>query len=135
MTNMHTIPFSISDAYEGLADVDGLARFEADVLTLEFETKDAFFGIVKSGVKTVEIPLGDLASVAFKKSMIRATLRLRVRSMALIEDLPGTKGGEFKLRFARKYRNEAQALSSSLQLRLSERKLALMDEEMRKLEE
>lgn len=44
---MHTVPFSISDAYEGLADVDGLARFEADVLTLEFQTKDAFFGIIK----------------------------------------------------------------------------------------
>ena len=132
---MHTIPFSISDAYEGLADVDGLARFEADVLTLEFETKDAFFGVIKSGVKAVEIPLADLVSVTFKKNMIRATLKLRVRSMTLIEDLPGTNGGEFRLRFARKYRAEAQALSTSLNLRLSERKLALMDEEIRKLEE
>ncbi len=131
---MYTLPFSISDAYEGLADVDGLARFENDLLTLEFETKDAFFGIVKSGVQTIEIALSDLASVTFKKSMIRATLKLQVRSMALLEDLPGTKGGEVKLRFARKYRDEAQSLSSSLQLRLSERKLALMDEEMRRLE-
>ena len=131
---MHTIPFSISDAYEGLADVEGLARFEADVLTLEFEAKDAFFGVVKSGVKEVKITLGDLVSADFSKNMFRATLKLHVRSMKLFEPIPGAKRGAVKLRFARKYRDEAHTLASSLQLRLSERKLELMDDEMRKLE-
>ncbi len=131
---MYTIPFSISDAYEGLADVEGLARFEADVLTLEFQTKDAFFGVIKSEVKEVQISLADLVSADFSKNMFRATLKLRVRSMALIEEIPGAKRGELKLRFARKYRDEAYTLASQLQLRLSEHKLELMDDEMRKLE-
>ena len=129
---MHTIPFSI-DAYEGLADVEGLARFEADVLTLEFQTKDAFFGMVKSGVKEVHLSLTDLVSAEFSKNMFRAILKLRARSMMLLEEVPGSNRGEVKLRFARKYRDEAHTLASQLQLRMSERKLELMDDEMRKL--
>lgn len=131
---MHTIPFSISDAYEGLADVEGLARFEADVLTLEFEAKDAFFGVLKSGVKEVRLALNDLVSVDFSKKMFRATLTLRVRSMKLLEEVPGSKRAELKLRFSRKHRDDAHTLASQLQLRLSERKLELMDDEMRRLE-
>lgn len=132
---MHTVPFSISDAYEGLADVEGLARFEADVLSLEFEAKDAFFGVIKSGVKEIHLSLADLVSVDFSKNMFRATVKLRVRSMMLVETIPGAKRGELKLRFARKHRDEAHTLASQLQLRLSERKLELMDDEMRKLED
>ena len=132
---MHTIPFSISDAYEGLADVEGLVQFEADVLTLEFEAKDAFFGVVKSGVKEVRLALTDLVSVDFSKNMFRATLKLRVRSMKLFEEIPGAKRGEVRLRFSRKHRDEAHSLASALQLRLSERKLELMDDEMRRLED
>ena len=131
----HSVPFSISDAYEGLADVGGLARFEADILTLEFQTKDAFFGIIKSDVQNVQITLSDLATVHFAKKMFRATLTLRVYSMVLIEKIPGAKRGEIKLRFARKYRDEAHTLASQLQLRLSEHKLERMDDEMRKLDE
>ena len=132
---MHTIPFSISDAYEGLADVEGLVQFEADVLTLEFEAKDAFFGVVKSGVKEVRLALTDLVSVDFSKNMFRATLKLRVRSMKLFEEIPGAKRGEVRLRFSRKHRDEAHSLASALQLRLSKRKLELMDDEMRRLED
>ena len=132
---MHSVPFSISDAYEGLADVDGLARFDADVLTLEFQTKDAFFGLIKSNVQHVQLSLTDLASVHFAKKMLRATLTLRVHSLALVEKIPGVSRGEIKLRFARKHRDEAHALASQLQLRLSEHKLERMDDEMRKLDE
>ena len=130
----HTVPFSISDAYDGLVDVDGLARFEADVLTLEFQTKDAFFGLVKSDVQNVQLALTDLVSVHFAKKMLGATLTLRVHSLALVEKIPGVSRGEIRLRFARKHRDEAQTLAAQLQLRLSERKLEQMDDEMRRLE-
>ena len=132
---MHTVPFSISDAYEGLADVDGLARFDGQALTLEFQTKDAFFGMIKSDVQNVQISLTDLASVHFAKKMFGATLTLRVHSMALVEKIPGARRGEIKLRFARKHRDEAHTLVSQVQLRLSEHKLERMDEEMRKLDD
>lgn len=132
---MHTVPFSIADAYEGLAAVDGLARFDGTALILEFQTKDAFIGVIKSDVQTVEISLTDFASVHFARKMFWATLKLRVHSMALIEKIPGTRRGEIKLRFARKHRDEAHTLVSQLQLRLSERRLELMDEELRNLED
>ncbi|MFQ5571620.1 MAG: hypothetical protein ACE5G0_18220 [Rhodothermales bacterium] len=131
---MQTVPFSISDAYEGLADVEGLARFEDDVLHLEFQTTDAFFGVLKSGINTVRLTLANLESARFSKSMFRATLTLRVRSMSLIDAIPGARRGEIKLRFARKYRDDAHTFATQLQLRMSERRLDRLDEEMRKLE-
>ena len=130
----HTVPFSIADAHDGLVDVDGLARFEADILTLEFQTKDAFFGLIKSDVQNVQLSMTDLASVRFAKKMLGATLTLRVHSLALVEKIPGVNRGEIKLRFARKHRDEAQTLAAQLQLRLSERKLEQMDDEMRRLD-
>ncbi len=130
---MLTIPFSVPDAYEGLADVEGLARFEADVLTLEFQAKDAFFGVVKSDVKEVRIPLADLVAAVFTRKMFGATLKLRVRSMALVETIPGASRGELTLKFARQDRDDAHALASRLQLRLSEHRLERMDDEMREL--
>ena len=84
---MHSVPFSISDAYEGLVDVDGLVWFDADVLTLEFQTKDAFFGLIKSNVQNVQLSLTDLASVHFAKKIFRATLTLRVHRLALVAQI------------------------------------------------
>ena len=64
---------------------------------------------------------------------VRHDTRLAFRK--LLEIIPGAKRAELKLRFSRKYRDEAHTLASQLQLQLSERKLELMDDEMRKLED
>ena len=130
---MQIIPFSISD--DSAAEIDGLARYEENVLTLEFQMKGSFFGLIKAHVKTVRLPLADIVTARFKKGMFGAVFSLRVRSMTLIEEVPGAKRGELKLRFARKHRDDAHEFASRLQLHLSERKLELLDDEMRRLEE
>ena len=57
------------------------------------------------------------------------------KGLALVEKMPGVRQGEIKLRFARKHRDEAHALASQLQLRLSEHRLERMDDEMRRLDD
>lgn len=127
------LPFSIPNAYQGFATVEGLARFDGEALVLEFQTADALMGLVKSEVKEVRLGLADLVAVEFKKRLFGATLGVRARSLAVIEAIPGTKLAGFTLRFARPHRDAAHGLATHLQLRLSEHRLDAMDDELRRL--
>ena len=112
----------------------GLARLEADVLSLEYQYMNDE-DILQEEIHHMTIRLADLDAVRFSRNVFWARLTLRVRSLSLLKAMPGARQGELKLRFRRKYRDEAQALASQLQLRMSERKIKQIDEEMRKLDD
>jgi hypothetical protein len=126
---MKSIPFSVPEVYEGLAETDGLARFDGTALWLEYQTKDAIVGLLKSGVKQVALRPTDLESVALKHRMFRSYLTLRARSLAAVEQLPGTRGPEIKLRFKRQYRPELNDIASALSVAISEAMLARLEDE------
>lgn len=131
---METIPFTITNVYEGFAEVEGLARLEDDGLVLEFQTKDGIVGLIKSKVNEVRIPLEEIAGVEFQKKMFKASVLLRVRSMSLMSAIPGSRQGEVKLRIPRKHRDAAEELVSELELQRSQQTLRRMDDEMQRLE-
>lgn len=112
----------------------GLARLDADVLSLEFQFKDDE-GYLLDEIHHATIRLADLDAVRFSRNVFWAKLTLRVRSLSLLKAMRGARQGMLKLRFSRKYRDEAQALATQLQLRMSERKIKQMDEEMRRLDD
>ena len=112
----------------------GLARLETDVLTLEFQRMDTEEKL-QGEIHHMTIRLADLDAVRFSRTVFSATLTLRVRSLSLLKEIPGARQGELKLRFYRKYRHEAHAWAARLQLRMSERKIKLIDEEMQKLDD
>ncbi len=116
---MKSIPFSIPDVYEGFAETEGLIRLEADVLIMEFETKDSLVGFLKSKLKEVQVPLNELSAVSFKKKHFKALLTLSSNKMSLFADVPASKQGEVTLQFARKNRDEAEHLASSLSQKVS----------------
>lgn len=124
---MPMVPFTISNAFEGIAEVNGLARFADDVLVLEFQTKDSFFGLIKSGVREVELPIADIVAATYKKTLVGAHLQIQAAGMKALSVLPGNKGAEVRLKIARKHRPAAQELASTLRLRLSELKLQALD--------
>jgi len=128
---MESLPFSIADVYEGLAEVKGTARCEEDVLILEFQTHDSLVGLLKSKVKTIHLPLHALAAIHFQHKLFTAFVTLRVHSMRLVQDLPGTCQGEVRLQVARKHRKVAQAFVTELELRRAEQQLRLLDDEAR----
>ena len=76
-------------------------------------------GILKSNLKEVLVPLNELSSVSFKKKYFKALLTLRSNKMSLFADVPASKQGEVTLQFARKNRDEAEHLASSLSQRVS----------------
>ena len=118
------VPFSFPDVYQGFATGGGIATANAMGLTLEFQVKDGFFGVIKSGVHKVDITLGDLQSVVLKQNWLRNRLFIKVRSMAILADVPGSDRGQVELRVARSDMRAAQSLVSLLTLSLSEKQLA-----------
>jgi hypothetical protein len=113
---MESVPFSIKDVYGGLADCQGIVRATDTCLVLEFETRDSVFGVLKSGVKSVEIPFAELESVTYEKRLFSATIHICARRLSTVADIPGLKDGEVKLKIARKNRSKAKLFASSVNL-------------------
>ena len=125
---MQTLPFKLTDVYGGFAEAEGLARYEGETLWLELQTKDAFFGVLQSGVKKISLRVADLDEVQLKHRPFRSYLTLRARTMETMSPVPGTTGAELKLVFLRKHREAVASLHSSLALAISEAKLARLDD-------
>jgi len=128
------IPFHIANSYQGLAETEGMVWFEKDSLCMEFETKDSVLGLVRSGVKEKRLALTDIDSVEYQQKVFKTRLIVRAKTMVLVDGIPGNRLGEIELRFKKKFRNEASNLASILALRLSEKRLEALDEEMNRIE-
>jgi len=118
------LQFSFPEVYQGLATGGGLATANNAGLTLEYQVKDGFFGVIKSGIQKVVIPVSELQSVALKQGWFRARLVIKAKSMSTLANVPGNDTGQVELQVARRDMAPAQALVSILMLGLSERKLA-----------
>lgn len=118
-----SLPFSIPNVYEGFATAHGIARMTSAGLTLEFEVKDGIVGMIKSGVREVQIPMDDLHLLELRKGWLRTRLFIRTRRMTAVDRVPGNRAGTIELRVAREDRPIAEALVSLVMLKLSEREL------------
>ena len=118
-----SLPFSIPNVYEGFATAHGMARITSSGLTLEFEVKDGIVGMIKSGVREVQIAIDDLHVLELRKGWLRTRLFIRTRRMTAVTRIPGNRAGVIELRVAREDRQIAEALVSLVMLKLSEREL------------
>lgn len=144
-TPMRSVPFSISSDFDALTDfqrgikldkmryVMGVVRYDRDVLTLEYQTVNSFTGARDSDVHEVHLPLDELEAVEFTRRMVGTSMVLRTKSQRALQDVPGSLQGAVTLRFERKHRDQAHDLATFVALRISERKLDLLDEEMDRL--
>jgi hypothetical protein len=84
-----SVPFK---AESGLKQVNGVAKFSAAGVVLEFESK--LFGIIGGGVKEARLPLGEILDVKFRKGVFRrgARIEIRLRSFSRLAELPNTEG-------------------------------------------
>lgn len=124
-----TLPFKIDDIYEGLAESEGLLCFEADSLKLEFSTKDSIFGVIKSKVKNVYIPLDKIKIIEHKKGFFNDKVFIFCNSMKIVERIPGSEGNEVKMMIKKKYRQDAQVFASKINLLIAENRLNDLEHE------
>ena len=120
-----TVPFINADVYLGLAAMSGIIKASRDGLVLEYDIRENLSGsgLMKSPVKVLELPLGELDNVSLKQSLIGASLFIRVKSLALLQDIPGSQQGQLTLGIERKDREAAQRLVSTVTVLLSENTL------------
>ncbi|MBM3955993.1 MAG: hypothetical protein ACKO9B_02705 [Planctomycetota bacterium] len=119
---MESLPFSLRVG-GGLVDVHGMARNEGPDLVLEFQTADGLVGILRSAVKTITIPVGALAAIEYRQSLFSTKVVGRVRHLRLVQDLPGSRQGQFELLIDRRYRTSARRFVADLEVRRAEEEL------------
>ncbi len=116
----NTVPFKITDSYEGFAESIGLMIIKRDEIRLDFETQDALLGMFKSGVKSITIPFDTIDEIGFKKSIWGNKIELRLNRLDLIRTIPGQNSAEITLSIARKHIDLAGEAIRSVQLRIAE---------------
>lgn len=126
---MFSLPVSLPEVYGGFAEAHGIIRFDGVQLTLEFEIQDGVFGVVKSGVKEIRLPVSEIAAITFKRKTFRALIVLRCHRVKSVEKIPGQKGGEFRIQVKRAHRDEAEAFASALRLAVAEARLDALRQE------
>jgi len=112
------VTFTIPDIYNSLAQASGVAIIENNEFVLEYETKDSLFGIIKSGVKEIRVPLRDIARARLTRQFWSTKLTLQSHRLKTFEDFPGHKGGTIQLIFDREARAASERLAAVLSKRI-----------------
>lgn len=94
------IGFTSSDS-TGMSETQGLISLEGDKLVLEYQTMDAFLGLLKSSIKVVEIPIHDLSNIRLEQRLWNAELVLQGKTMRVFKNAPGSSAGKLRLRINR----------------------------------
>lgn len=94
--NFISVPFKTEGAH-GLTTVDGIAKFSSAGIILEFETK--IIGLVKTGVKEVRLPVGEILDIKFRKGFMKrfTKIEIRMKNFKQISEVPN-EGGKVTLK-------------------------------------
>lgn len=103
----------------GLTDTQGMLSIEGDILKLEYQTKDAMIGMIKTSVKLVEIPVSELSSARIDRRFWRAELVLQGKSMRVFSNAPGAQRGQLQLKINRQSTQAANELLDEIRARLA----------------
>lgn len=129
-----TVPFRIATRIVDMtsqSSAKGLVRIEESSLVIEFRqtTVDMATMATEEGpVREVAIPVSDIESMETgRRWPWGSKLRIRVRRMSLLEDVPGSTGNEMAVRVRRRDHDRARSLCIATSLLLS-------GEEIRRLE-
>jgi hypothetical protein len=125
---MDTVPFHF-DSHGGFGEVKGLARLDEYGLELQFSTRDAVFGVIKSDMRSLRIPLEALLSVRFSAGFLwlMPSIELRVRDLAVLAGLPESEEGRVKLRVKFGERHDARAFVRDLEAMRTHFRIQMLD--------
>jgi hypothetical protein len=101
--------FTTSDSM-GMTETSGMLSLEDDKLILEYQTVDAVLGVLKTGVKVVDIPLDRLSSARVEQKLWGADLVLQGKNMRVFGNAPGASGGQLRVKLKRQSVSAANEL-------------------------
>lgn len=120
------LPFEFEDVYHGFAVSKGLIKINKDYLIFEYQISDNFFSLIKSDVKTVNIPHKKIINVQLKKNWFSTKLLFSFNSISVLNQFPSSPK-ELILKIKKDNRQLAESLISRINLRISEIKLENLD--------
>ncbi|MBL4580861.1 MAG: 2TM domain-containing protein [Gammaproteobacteria bacterium] len=107
------VAFNVCDS-SGLLESDGLISFADDTLKIEYQTSDSVLGVFKTSVKEIEIALGDIRQARMERKMFGSELVLQGSSLRIFRNLPGSKGGNLRIKISRQSQLAAQNLVDAI---------------------
>ena len=115
-TNFISVPFKTES---GLSQIDGMGKFSAAGIVLEFESK--LFGIIKDGVKEARIAIDEILDVKFRKGFLKhgAKIEIRLKDFSQLSKLPN-KDGKITLKIKKDDFERASEAVAKLQKDLTE---------------
>jgi hypothetical protein len=84
---MDTIHFHF-DSHGGFGEVTGLARLEEGGLELQFSTRDALIGVIRTDLRRLRIPLEVLAGARYRAGFLWLLPAIEPSSMRISPPLP-----------------------------------------------
>jgi hypothetical protein len=85
-----SIPFKISDVNSGFSTVDGMAKISSAGIVLEYEQK--FIGLIKTGIKEIQIPIEQIERIKFKKGWVNTRLEIWLNNFQTLSKIPNKDG-------------------------------------------
>ncbi len=122
-----SIPFTLPEVYQGLAEGHGRASVDEQGLHLEYRIEDAVVGMLKSRVHELHIPFAEIDDILFSDHWYRRRIVVHLQSMHSLADLPTSKSGRIEMKIAREHRGRAREFFSYLSLQLSEERIRQLD--------
>ncbi len=98
-THIGSLPFTVENPHHGLTQVEGLLRLEQGNLVLEYRTTDSVFGILKTELKEVWVPLGELETVLYRSRFFGFYRRvvIKARRQSAFGEFPEAAHGALEL--------------------------------------
>ncbi|MCY7348602.1 MAG: hypothetical protein LH614_20625 [Pyrinomonadaceae bacterium] len=113
-----SISFKIDGSQTGgFKTVDGMAKISRAGVVIEFEAK--IFGIMKTGIKEVRIPLSEIEEVRVVKKFFKHTLEIWLNNFRTLSEIPN-KDGRIILQISKDDRPRAEQAAHVLQTAKSE---------------
>jgi transposase-like protein len=92
--------FSTADS-AGLSDTQGMVSLEDGKVVIEYQTADAMLGLLKTGIKVIEIPVEGIVSARLEQKLWSTDFVLQGKSMRSLGNVPGASRGAMRVKIAR----------------------------------
>jgi len=109
-----SVPFKASSA-NGITEYNGIAKFSPAGIVFEFDS--VLFGLIGSEVKEVQVALGEILDIKFRKGIYKvfAQIQLRLKNFTKLSQLPNYSG-KVKLKINREdFELAREAVEQTLQ--------------------
>lgn len=123
MHGFTSVPFK-TESEHGFTSVNGVAKFSAAGVVLEFEAK--LFGLIGSGVKEVRLPVDEILDVKFRKGLFKrlAKIEIRMKTFGKLAELPN-KNGKLTLKLVHDDFDRGQSAVEQLQKDIAQHEATL----------